>query len=283
MLKHLSFGDIITMDHANANKLIHSGLARERELLIVSDLATGSFGAYPVGSESAGRVVIALVHFLGHDAPKAFHTYRAPEFVSVVRILPGGPSRTGRVLLVIRGTRTLLHEAGLPHCWWPFASRCNAALHNFATTRGACPMAPRHGGAGFSGPLIPFGALVHAMPSGIHRKRNLKFEPPLLPAVFLGYVVQDGGKSFGEFIWAFVDDLADRPSYSRARWSECRVMVRSGCELRFDTVGEATCPCAELYRWDHDGAAGVRRCWNEAAEADEDSNAQACDEDGRRD
>lgn len=167
---------------------------------------------------------------------------------------------------------------GLPHCWRPFRARCYATPRNVATTRGASPIASRHVGDGFAGPLIPLGALVYAIPSGIHRKRNLKFEPPLRPAVFLGYIVQGGGKWFGEFLWAFVDDLADRPFYSRARWSECRVMVHSGRELRFDAVAEILFPCAELYRRGDDDAAGVRRCLSEAAEADEDSHAQARDE-----
>lgn len=177
------------MDHANANALIHNGLFGERELLVLSDVATGFLGAYPVGSKDADRVTISLVHFLAN----VFHTDRAPEFIMAVRNLPGGPSphRMGvpgvpqtdgvaesLIKQVIRGMRALLYQAGLPHCWWPFAARCFAALHNFSSDRGSSPMSRRHDGVGSSGPLIPFGALVHAMPSGLHRKRNLKFEPP---------------------------------------------------------------------------------------------------------
>lgn len=79
-------------------------------------------------------------------------------------------------------------------------------------------------------------------------------------------------------MWACVDDLADRPFYSRARWSGCRVVVHSGRELRFDADRGATFPCAELCRCDNGDVAGVRRCLNEATKADEDGDAQAGDE-----
>lgn len=119
---------------------------------------------------------------------------------------------------VIRGTRTLLLQAGLPH------ARCYATLHNVAHDEcTGSPFAYRHGGNAFTGPLIPFGALVHAVPSALHKKWNLKFEPPVRPAIFLGYVMQDGGKWFGEYLWACVEDLAGKPFCSRSRWRECRV------------------------------------------------------------
>lgn len=121
-----------------------------------------------------------------------------------------------RIKKVIHCACTLLHLAGLPHCWWPFAARCFAALHNLADDAGSSPIARRHDGAGFGGPLIPCGALVHSIHSGLHRKRNLKAEPPpIKPAVSLGYVVQDGGQWFGEYMWAFVEDSGGRPFHSR--------------------------------------------------------------------
>lgn len=51
-----TFGDLITMDHVNTNSLIHNGLADEKELLVVTDLATGYMGAFPVGSKRGVRV-----------------------------------------------------------------------------------------------------------------------------------------------------------------------------------------------------------------------------------
>lgn len=97
LLRRGFLGDMITMDHANANALIHNRLAGDRELLIVSDLVTEYLGAYPVGPTSAGWMVIALVHFLGHDVPKVVHTDGAPEFGNSIRNLLGrASSQDGR-------------------------------------------------------------------------------------------------------------------------------------------------------------------------------------------
>ena len=108
-------------------------------------------------------------------------------------------------------------------------------------------MQARHKEA-FKGEIIPFGALVFAMPSGISRKRNFKFEAAAQPAVFLGYVVQDGGKWFGEYVWAFVSDFVDASFYSRARWSECRVPIHTGRELRFNSAAPVQFPVVRLTR-----------------------------------
>lgn len=213
------------MDHVNANALSHSGYSAEEELLVVSDLASGHIGAYPMGAKTSGRVLRARTHFLGHDQPRDFYTGRAPELIAAVQSFPGGPNPRGtsisgvpqtngiaksRVKKVIRGAQALLLQAGLPHAWWPYAPRCFAAIHNFVTGDDGPPFGHRHGGHLFSGPLIPCGALAHALPSALHNKRNLKCEPTLKPAVFLGYVVQDGGKWYAEYLWAFVEAFAGR-------------------------------------------------------------------------
>lgn len=57
------------MGHVNANSLNHKGLAGEKALLAVSDIATGFLGAYPVGSKRAERVMLALSNFLRHHRP----------------------------------------------------------------------------------------------------------------------------------------------------------------------------------------------------------------------
>ena len=79
------------------------------------------------------------------EPPRRMHTDRAPEFVSAIRSYLGGGIRhdtsipgcpqtnsiaESRVKRVIRGVRSLLLGAGLPHCWWPVAARCYAFLHN---------------------------------------------------------------------------------------------------------------------------------------------------------
>lgn len=107
------------------------------------------------------------------------------------------------------------------------------------------------------------------MPSALHKTRNLKFEPVLKPANFLGYVMQDGGTWFGEYLWAFLEDLAEKPFWSKARWSECRGTIHSGRELRFDSKQPVEFPCASLYRRDNATAEGLQKCIEEQAQAQE--------------
>lgn len=116
------------------------------------------------------------------------------------------------------------------------------------------------------------------MSSALYKKRNLTLEPVLRPAVFLGYVMRDGGKWFGEYLWAFVEDLADKPFWRRSRRAECRVTVHSGCGLRFDPKQPSELPCASLFRRDNNTAEGVQRCIEEHAQAEAlelDNNADA--------
>lgn len=75
---------MLTMDHVNANSLVHTGLAGDKELLVVSHLAIGYLGAYPVGSKTSERVLMTLTHFLGHDRPREFYTDRPPELIADV-------------------------------------------------------------------------------------------------------------------------------------------------------------------------------------------------------
>lgn len=134
---------------------------------------------------------------------------------------------------------------------WPYAARCYSTVYKMTQAEGAgSPFASRHGGNGFTGPAIAFGALVHAMPGALRKKRNLKFEPALRPVVvftFLGCMMQDGGSWLSEFMMAFVEDLADKPFWSRSMWPECRVAAHSRRELalsmRAEGVYMMTLPC----------------------------------------
>ena len=86
----------------------------------------------------------------------------------------------------------MLLSAGLPNCYWPFAAKYYAFMRTVVRNGDESIFAKRHKGEHFKGPLIPFGALVRAMPSAIQEKRRAKFEHTMQPAVFLGYLVQPG-------------------------------------------------------------------------------------------
>ena len=86
---------------------------------------------------------------------------------------------------MVRGIRAMLISAGLPNCYWPFAAKCYAFMRTIVKSREDSIFAKLHDGEHFSGPRIPFGALVRAIPSKIHDNRRKKFEHTMQPSVFL--------------------------------------------------------------------------------------------------
>jgi len=104
----------------------------------------------------------------------------------------------------------------------------------------------------------------------LHKGRNLKFQAGMQPAIFLGYVFQPGGKWFGEYQWAFLDDLADKPFNARASYRDCHVAVHSGREMQGPEEGHVSFPCREMYVRDNTTLDGISRC-----QAEEAANTEA--------
>jgi len=127
--------------------------------------------------------------------------------------------------------------------------------------------AKRHRGEHFKGPLIPFGALIGAMPR--------KFEPTMQPAIFLGYVVQPGCRWYREFLYVFLDDLADMSFCRLVRWSRARVPLHSGRDITFDGSKLIVFPCREQYRRDNETLEGIR-----IGRGAMENVADVCDDDG---
>ena len=73
--------------------------------------------------------------------------------------------------------------------------------------RGLSPWESRFGGRKFHGQRIPFGALVDFRPSPIQGS-PAKFSPRATPGVFLGYVLQPGGRWRGDYLAAKLSDFA---------------------------------------------------------------------------
>ena len=281
--RYKKFGDMITMDHIVSDRLNQCGLEGERDLLVVYDLGTGWLGAYPVTGKHADKVASCLTHFIGHDTVLAFHSDNAKELLKGAQMLRGPPAvhdngipgvhqsnsyAEVRVKQVIHGTRAALLAAGLPHVWWPYAARCYATHCNMTEYEGSCPMKERRDEA-FAGKLIPFGALIQAMPSADRQNPHMKFEAPMQPAIFLGYILRDGGRWHGEYIFAFVDDFAGKSFYRKARWNECRVSIHTGREILFDEAQPVEYPCYAQYIKDNNTVDGVQRCVDLQAEHEE--------------
>lgn len=60
-------------------------------LLVVSDLAVGCIDAYPVGSKTSERVMMALTHSIDHDRPREFYTDAAPKLIVAMQGYLGDP------------------------------------------------------------------------------------------------------------------------------------------------------------------------------------------------
>ena len=249
MTQYEHFGDAVTMDHVDANSEEMRGIEGDRDLLVIYDLATGCLGAYPVKTKSSVEVLQSLTHFAGEDHIMSIYTDRAPTLIAAVHGMPGPPIvhttsipgvpqtngiAENRVKIMIRGIRVMLLSAGLPHCYWPYAAKYYAFMRTVVKKGSESIFAKRHKSEHFQGPLIPFGALIRAMPSAIQDGRRLKFEHTLQPAIFLGYIVQPGCRWYREFCYVFLDDIAGMSFYRKARWSKVRVTVHSGREVVFE-------------------------------------------------
>ena len=120
--------------------------------------------------------------------------------------IPGVPQTNSiaesRVKIVVRGIRVMLLSAGLPSCYWPFDAKCYAFMRTIVRNGEDSIFAKRHNGEHFTGPSVPFGSLIWAMPSAINGRRRKKFEHTM-----------PGCKWYREFQYVFLDDPADVSFY----------------------------------------------------------------------
>ena len=103
--------------------------------------------------------------------------------------LPGVSQTNGiaevnnRVIIV--STRKLLAQAGLPACWWPYASPCYCFQHNaLLDLENQSGYYEQHG-SHFPGEMFPFGCIVYHMVSPTRDGRS-KAEPALRTRIFVG-------------------------------------------------------------------------------------------------
>ena len=107
---------------------------------------------------------------------------------------------------ILYGTRVLLVQAGLPACFWPYASPCYCHLENITEDDdGDSPWYRRHG-SHFKGLKIPFGCGVFFLPVST-KYVNAKAAPPMSYGIFMGYRLAPGGQWNGEYIVADLDDF----------------------------------------------------------------------------
>lgn len=149
------FGDIVALDHVNANSRMHNGQSGETDVLCRLRLGHG-------------------VHMSLHGCAQHARESPNPPHTSLDTVDHTGSTRTGsgvdrgdtgisrRYLTAshehsrgvpvkqnIRGVRTFLLQAGLPHVGWPYTPRCFAANHNFVEDRDGSPKGAPPGGCLF--------------------------------------------------------------------------------------------------------------------------------------
>eukprot|EP00435_Cladocopium_sp_Y103_P034429 s953_g8.t2 len=199
------FGDLITFDAVNTDKIHDDTLILEKEVLVVRDCFTGLIGAYPSSRMTSDDVVRAVKQFIGARKVREAYSDRAPQFddamfemkIPIDHSLPGRPQtnsiaeRTNQFILTT--TCTCLLEAGLPPCFWRTAIQCVCHLLNTEPNDDEISAWCKLHGSEFKGKLIPYGALVNYKPPATRDvNQSHKFDPDAIPGVFAGYHVGPG-------------------------------------------------------------------------------------------
>lgn len=202
-------GDSITMT-ADGWK---TGVGGFRYLHTHYDLLTESKYAIPV-KKLNGMDTLRAMNFIYGDFPRRI--YRSDNWKSLENAAKAiglvhepsqpGQGETNGVIEAVNGSiesmsRKAQLQAGMPACWWPFASPTVCFLGGIIMDENnECAYYEKHG-VHFPGKIIPFGCLVYFMPSPARDERH-ETEPALQAGVFLGYRQGPGGIWQGDYIVA---------------------------------------------------------------------------------
>ena len=185
--------------------------------MVTRDRGTGWTMAYPARSKTAEEIKVAVQDLVGAEKVKLWYSDGAPELHAVCRELGirhdksdphrsetnGVIERTNRT--VLKGTRTLLFQSGMPYKYWRMATKCFCALYNGQHANqktGTIPHVERHG-TKFLAKLIPFGAKIYYLPSAERElEKREKLDASLRTGIFVGYRMHSGGRWSGQYnIW----------------------------------------------------------------------------------
>ena len=111
---------------------------------------------------------------------------------------------------MLEGTRSILFQSGLPHCYWAGTAECFAPPQNIRSkvrdTKGDAYS--RRFGTKSKGLKTPFGSLVRYLPKSCRELNGRgKFDPRTRLGIFVGYKVQPGG------IWTGVHKVMDAMAF----------------------------------------------------------------------
>ena len=117
--------------------------------------------------------------------------------------------------IIIASTRKLLAQAGLPACWWPYASPTYCFQHNALLDLDNQSGYYEQHGSHFPGEMFPFGCIVYYMVSPTRDGRD-KTEPALRTGIFMGYRTPPGGLWQGDYLVADIDDFSGLSLHTHA-------------------------------------------------------------------
>ena len=208
------WGDVVTLDFVFPEDQMDDDFVMK--MLTVKDIFTNFIGAYPVDTRSEVNVRNSLKFFAGDRKIKLLYGDNAEEFEKAAETLEipfdnSVPNRKQTNAIVERTNlyledqvATCLVAAGLPPCYWEFALKCYALLHNTEKVNGHSPWELTFGEE-FQGKRIPFGALVNFKPTS-SRKLSTKFGPDAVTGVFAGYITTSGENWRREYLaWPLAD------------------------------------------------------------------------------
>ena len=203
------WGQQVTIDHVQVNENEYG--------LTIYDLWSGLTQFSPTDDKRASTTSMALRKFAGNRRIQRIYSDNAPEFGVAARDIgalhdtstPGVHENNCIVERlnqeIIRGTRTVLVQAGLPQSFWRHASEHFTLMRNVIARRDNSAWYNTHGSS-FHGKLIPFGAKVIFRPSPIRLDGPPKMSPQTAVGIFAGYTIQSGYTWHGEYkVWQLED------------------------------------------------------------------------------
>ena len=200
---------IITLDNAGVKKTTDVSRHGGTTSCVVQDRYTGWVDAYPSPWRTEEAIILARKHFIGpRGGSELLYFDNAREYLAAARSLQirwnargkNRPAANGvaerAVRRMLKGTRTILHDSGLPYCCCTEAATtycANRSFHDLIRNTNKTPHQLRFG-TEFNGTNIPFGALVAHLPTSTKdSKARGKFDPRTRRGIFVGYKIHTGG------------------------------------------------------------------------------------------
>jgi hypothetical protein len=138
-----SFGDNVTMDNANILNPKQASRHKDKTLCVMLDRWAGWYGAYPAPDRTTETIVQNVQHFAGRRQKVDYMYFdNAREYIDAATQMgisygtrdANRPQSNGvaerAVRTILEGTRSILFQSGLQHCYWAEAAECFAFSKN---------------------------------------------------------------------------------------------------------------------------------------------------------